>query len=84
MHSSPHWGNSVGSTPPRKVFCAAWLRQSCNDRGGDEGTGSENTASIWEDTHYAAHTPAEITHHEEESPVTVQFSFRIRRAYNPK
>jgi hypothetical protein len=38
------------STPPRKVFCAGWLRQSCNDRGGDEGTGSEDTGSIWEDT----------------------------------
>jgi hypothetical protein len=28
---------------------------------------------MWEDTHYAAHTQAEITHHEKESPVTVQF-----------
>jgi len=66
MHSSPHWGNSIGSTPPRKVFCAAWLRQSCNDRGGDKGTGSEDTDSIWEDTHYVEHTQVEMAHHDPE------------------
>jgi len=53
--------------------------------GGDAGTGSEDTISIWEDTPCIAHDQVELGHHEEgRVPAMSRFPFRIRRAYNPK